>query len=506
MAIAPKAILSKSSYLRGVQCLKSLYLYKNHYNLREAPSVLQKALFDRGHQVGRLAHQLFPGGIDCSVEHGWQQKEAVAKTAEAIRNGHKVIYEAAFMYSGVVAILDILVLKPDGWHAFEVKSSVHLSAVFFKDAALQYYVINNTLGLRSFNLVTVDNTYRRKGMLSIEKFFKLHPITPDVRRRQAEVKRRVAEQLTMLQVGVLPSVEVGKHCFQPYPCDFMSQCWGSIGGEEILQVSGLGIEAKLALIDEGYRHLNEVPANLLPKNVAPPKVSAAEAQKLQLKLQDWLKGLTYPMVFFDIEFIQLVVPQYEGTHPYESIPFILSTHRIEYEGAPAVSALSMLQPGDHPYITMAVAFAYLCKGAQTLLAYDAAAELKTISTMADYMQETTLPLPIPAQELASTLLQTRHLVKDLRQPFVQGWIKLPELGASNSLKKVLPALCPGEGFADLEVSDGFAAARQCEIIFHQPDGLEKEEAIRKLRAYAERDTWAMVLVWKALVERVQLGQ
>lgn len=61
-----KHVLSKSTFIRSSQCLKSLYLYKYNYNLRDKLSPEQEALFSRGTNVGLIARNLFPGGIDCS--------------------------------------------------------------------------------------------------------------------------------------------------------------------------------------------------------------------------------------------------------------------------------------------------------------------------------------------------------------------------------------------------------------------------------------------------------
>lgn len=55
-----KAILSKSTFLQGLQCDKRLYLYKHHYDWQDTISEHQQALFDRGHNVGKLAQSLFP--------------------------------------------------------------------------------------------------------------------------------------------------------------------------------------------------------------------------------------------------------------------------------------------------------------------------------------------------------------------------------------------------------------------------------------------------------------
>jgi len=58
--------LSKSTFIRGLQCEKSLYLYKHHYRLKDpTPSSLQ-AVFDQGTNIGLLAQELFPYGADAS--------------------------------------------------------------------------------------------------------------------------------------------------------------------------------------------------------------------------------------------------------------------------------------------------------------------------------------------------------------------------------------------------------------------------------------------------------
>ena len=55
-------LLSKSSYIKGLQCEKHLYLYKYHYNEMDELSEMQKSIFKRGTDVGELAQRLFPGG------------------------------------------------------------------------------------------------------------------------------------------------------------------------------------------------------------------------------------------------------------------------------------------------------------------------------------------------------------------------------------------------------------------------------------------------------------
>jgi len=62
---APPTI-SKSSFIRGKQCLKSLYLHIHDPGLKDKISEAQQHIFNIGHETGRLAQDLFPRGIDAS--------------------------------------------------------------------------------------------------------------------------------------------------------------------------------------------------------------------------------------------------------------------------------------------------------------------------------------------------------------------------------------------------------------------------------------------------------
>ena len=60
--------LSKSQYIRGLQCHKSLWLYKNKPELREAPDSQSESNFNTGYQVGDLAKELFPNGVEIEFD------------------------------------------------------------------------------------------------------------------------------------------------------------------------------------------------------------------------------------------------------------------------------------------------------------------------------------------------------------------------------------------------------------------------------------------------------
>ena len=139
-------MLSKSQYIRGLQCLKSLWLYKHRADLREQPNAQTQSQFEVGHTVGELACQLFPGGTEIKFNSN-DFDGMVEETKKLIEDGTTVIYEATFKERGLFAMADILVKEGDGWNIYEVKSSTQVKASYLDDASVQWHSLSNVIEL-----------------------------------------------------------------------------------------------------------------------------------------------------------------------------------------------------------------------------------------------------------------------------------------------------------------------------------------------------------------------
>ncbi len=62
-------VISKSQYLRGLQCPKALWLYRNRPDLKPENSPTLQHRFDSGHEVGLLAQKCFDGGVEIVEEY-----------------------------------------------------------------------------------------------------------------------------------------------------------------------------------------------------------------------------------------------------------------------------------------------------------------------------------------------------------------------------------------------------------------------------------------------------
>ena len=61
--------LSKSKYINGLQCLKLLWVSVNDAARLPAYDVATQHVFDQGHMIGKMAQQLYPGGIRLEQEN-----------------------------------------------------------------------------------------------------------------------------------------------------------------------------------------------------------------------------------------------------------------------------------------------------------------------------------------------------------------------------------------------------------------------------------------------------
>ncbi len=225
-------VLSKSSYIRSLQCLKSLYLYKHHYKLRDPvpPALLRR--FNQGHDIGALARHLFPGGVDCKPPRPWDYRKSIARTAKLVSEAYPVIYEASFVYKGVLAVTDILVHRAGSWYAYEVKSSRKISSTYLEDAALQHLVITRsesmagqTLG--DFFILHLNRPLEQALSGRPAEIFEEHSVIRSCREMEDSVMKNLTVAFETINETKTPDIATGPQCETPYRCDFHGYCHGS---------------------------------------------------------------------------------------------------------------------------------------------------------------------------------------------------------------------------------------------------------------------------------------
>ncbi len=484
-------VLSKSSFIRGVQCTKSLYLYKHNYRLRDAASASLQAIFSRGINVGKIAQDIFPGGVDVTPESVFKYSESVEKTRKLIESGTEVIYEAAFVFNDVLAAVDILVKRAGQWFAYEVKSSTKVSDGYRLDASLQYYVIKNAgIELADFSILHLNNQYVKQGKIEPEKLFNAVSLLSECERNQSMIAEKVREMKEVSFLSFVPDIKIGKHCFEPYTCDFMGQCWKNVPQNSVFELAGMSKEKQFELYNNGIVKIIEVPADYSLEKNQRIQVDATNSGKELInktEIAKFILRVNYPLYFFDIETFMPAVPMFDGTNPFQHIPFQYSLHYKKTKDSPLEHIEFLAEAGFDPRKDFITHFLENTKDAACILVYNRAFESSVIAKLGNDFPE----LKPEVEKRLSVMI-------DLMEPFQKRYYYHPEMKGSHSIKNVLPALFPDFNHKNLAISDGTMAMSAFEQLQTETDIFKIAELRDNLLEYCKLDTLAMVKIFEFL--------
>ena len=489
--------LSKSSFIRGVQCKKSLYLYKHNYKLRDAISPSQQALFSRGINVGKIAQDIFPGGVDVTPESVFKYSASVEKTRKLIEEGTEIIYEAAFIFNDVLAAVDMLVKRDGTWFAYEVKSSTRVSDVYRLDASLQYYVITNAgIALADFSILHLNNQYVKKGKIEPEKLFTAVSLLSECEKNQAMIAEKVRELKEVSFLSSVPDIKIGKHCFEPYACDFMGQCWKNVPQNSVFELAGMSKEKQFELYDSGIVKISDVPADYSLEKNQRIQVDATNTGKElvnKTEITKFLSRVNYPLYFFDIETFMPAVPMFDGTSPFQHIPFQYSLHYKKTKDATLQHVEFLAEAGADPRKEFITHFLENTKEAACILVYNRTFESSVIARLGNDFPE-----------LKPEIEKRLWVMIDLMEPFQKRHYYHPLMKGSHSIKNVLPALFPDFNHKDLAISEGTMAMAAFEQLQTENDIFKIAELRDNLLEYCKLDTLAMVKIFEFLEKNLRL--
>ena len=489
-----KSRLSKSTFIRGLQCEKSLYLYKHQYRLKDpTPSSLQ-AVFDQGTNIGLLAQELFPNGADASPENHFKMFESVRKTQKFISQGESIIYEATFLYTDVLAALDILVKDEEGWKAYEVKSSTKVSDTYIKDAAIQYYTITNSgIDLKDISIVHINNQYIKDGELDIHQLFTIESVYDQVLEFLPRIPNEVRRLKNVIESPDIPNVDIGNHCSDPYDCDFKGTCWKHIPDYSIFNISRLNKDKKFDLYHQGVITLDDIDLGqivLNPNQVLQVQSEVNGTTHIDIEeIRNFTSGLNYPLYFLDFETIGPAVPKYNGSRPYQQLVFQYSLHIRANPISQIEHREYLADPSQDPRIGFIEQLIKDCGTSGDIIVYNIGFERGKLNDLIDVFPEY-------SNELSGIV----NRLKDLMIPFQQKWYYTPEMKGSYSIKYVLPALVPELSYNDLDIKEGGTASNTFLSMVNGTFEGDVEETRRQLLEYCELDTYAMVKILEKLLQ------
>jgi predicted RecB family nuclease len=486
----PQYHLSKSRFVAGWQCHKLLWWKAHEPDAPElVPDVALQARLDQGIHVGEIARDYVTGGLLIGFPY-YERDNKVRATADAIRNGAEIIYEASFVADGVFVAVDILEKMGKGWNLIEVKSTTKAKPEHISDVAVQGHVLKSA-GLK-VNRAFLMHINRECRYPDLGNLFSRTGLTTEAEDLLPSIPSEIKRQMRMLK-GSLPEIARGPHCTDPHDCPFLSRCWADLPEHHITTLYRIGKKA-FDLEEEGIRTTLNLPSSYPLSDIAERQRRSVEANSLIVErgLKRALNAFTPPVAYLDFETAMPAIPVWNGCRPYDAVPVQFSCHVKGEDGA--LTHHEWLAKGaDDPREELARQVIDACRGTKTIVTYHVSTERRCL----EVLQEAAPHLADPLQDLIDRL-------EDLL-PIVRNHVYHPDFHGSFSIKDVLPAVVPDLSYDAMEVAEGLTASVLLERLLLDPASGPEEDRDRtrvSLLRYCELDTLAMVKLHERLLKMI----
>jgi hypothetical protein len=480
--------ISKTAFLKFEQCSKAFFFYKRLPQLVDQPDADKKLVFLRGHEVGKFAQSLFPGGTDAS-ENAPDAAAIVMRTTQLIAQGARTIYEAGFIHENTLVVVDILNKHDEKWIAYEVKSALKVSENYMRDACLQYHVLKKALpDFDDIFLVTINPGYVLQGKVDPRKYFVRRSMKAKAEVNRSYFEMRIAAANLVLEENKIPDIPIGRHCFVPYRCDYFSTCWKA--ADSALSVFNFPLADRNIMFewhDAGITEIGDIPDELLRRESLVKIRDAYVSGKPFIdapRIKAFVAAVRRPVAAIDMEIWSPAIPAIQGARPFEQIPFLFTL----FDGANSLSFFSD-DAGDGRE-AFARELIRLTEGFETLLVYDKTLELLVLGDL-----ETRFPA------MAGQIRAIKPRIVDLSDVFIKLWYYHPSFRNNFSLKAVSGTLAPDVSYTAIE--SGLEAMSLYRDFRNSSNELERETLRNALVEYCNTDSFATYRLFEFLSQLVQ---
>jgi hypothetical protein len=490
--------LTKSKYVKGIRCLKALYLNEYRRDLGKEPDEAAKFRMEQGTEVGNLAKNQFPGGVEIVRSRSKGFEDEMRATEEAVQKSVPAIFEATFAFNNILVKADILERTDSGWNLIEVKSSTKLEEEHTDDASVQFYVLKNC-GVK-VNKVFIMCVNTACVYPDLSNFFKKEDISAQVESRQGAVESQLKEQFQTLGQSSEPNVDIGTYCdrhpgnMKDRECEFKPYCWKRIKDDSVFELYRLSKSKKFDLYYSGSVQVKDLPPDFPLSTIQERQINAVNSGNPYVDregIKEFLRKIEYPVRYLDFETANPAIPLFDGMHPYEQIPFQFSCYVRDGDGNLEHSDFISLETTD-PREEFVKALLKTVGKRGSILVYHAPFEKERLSELA---------AAFPIYSMQTEEIKERIL--DLEDVFPEHYYH-PNFHGSLSIKTVLPALCPDFSYSGMAITGGAQASTAYMKIQKGDQSQAEVGAMEKsLREYCQMDTMAMVKIHEFLEKLIK---
>ncbi len=214
--------ITKTDFMRGMQCPKMLWLDKHRPGLKVIPPEIQARL-DAGNDFGDRAMGMFGPYEEMTVYRPGttipDKAAMLQRTREHLEAGTRVICEAAFCNYNNYCAVDILRKTETGYDFYEVKNAGEVQPQFIKDAAFQYYIISRCKLKIGRIFIVIHGPDEDNPFVPVD-------VTKEAKGYYKWINDHIWDLNRMQKQPEEIEVQPGTQCSDPYECWYYGYCHG----------------------------------------------------------------------------------------------------------------------------------------------------------------------------------------------------------------------------------------------------------------------------------------
>lgn len=489
-----------------------LWLKKYDKSKIPIPDEDLQARFDEGTLFEEYAEKLFPNAVKLGYKNegifsGTKYYGLPELTKQELEKGTKVMMQGRLEIENLTSIFDVLERVGDPstslgasntFDLYEIKSSTSVKPEHIPDLAFQTTVLEKAgLSIRKMFVLHVNNEYKKKGEIKPEEITKKTEVTEDVRSAIPETLDNIEKAFKILLLKEMPDVSprfLKQGSFDEW-LEILALVKGDLSRYSIYKLSRITPQKIGQLEDMGVEVINDIPLDFELGEGQERQVEATKSGEQKIdkeEIKEFLSSFQFPLYFFDYETLSGVIPTFEGTRPYQQVPFQYSLHIQETPGGSLIHKEYLHTENSNPILPIIKQMQEDFGGKGSIVSWTKRFEIERNNEMALMYPEHT-----------KFLKNLNNRMVDLMIPFSKGWFVDKDFFGSASLKAVLPVLVPELSYKELEVSHGGMAQRVwMKTVLNGKNTENKEEIMGHLRKYCTLDTYAMYAIYKYLLELI----
>lgn len=433
-----------------------------------------------------------------------QANDSNEKTRQAMKEKAWLV-KARFEYNDLRVKVPLMERKGKKWNLYFISTSIfpkidELYKYRYTCAVLQ----KNNIEISEIQVIHLNQDYCRNEELNAQELLIITPFFYNAKGNSPKnIKDYISEKETDIdgllknikKVKTAPKAEREPKCTRRSKCMFYDNCFPEekeLDKDSMLTlVSG---QYKYEMYREGLRTLQEVDFNRLEgTRLQYAQINASKRGGLHLDylgLGHWLSSQKYPIAFLDFEWETFIIPPYFGMKPYDVLPFQYSLHLMYEDGRVEHKEFLGVKDCREDFLKQLIGD---LPNAGTVMAFNTEA--------AEKLRLKELEKQFPKYRKQLQAIQKR--MDDLSIPFMFGLIYDTRMRGSYSLKTIMGIMDHNKSYDSLDINQGMEAVFHWRELEGETDPVRKNEIERQLLDYCSMDTYAMIVVYQWLKEKLQ---